>query len=78
MNDMAQQQKEYNIPISWESYRRVKVKANSLQEAIVLALKQFLSEPDEEYLCDSFNIDEVLEDEYPDESYDMNDVLEGL
>lgn len=54
---------KYNIPISWESYKRYEVEAESLQEATEKALKQFLSEPDENYLEDSFNIDSIIEEE---------------
>lgn len=69
---------EYTIPIVWESYKNYKVEANNLQEAIKLALKQFLSEPDEDYIDDSFEIDEMLSDDYPDEEFDLNKILEKL
>lgn len=54
---------KYNIPITWESYKRYEVEAESLQEAAVKVVKQFLSEPDENYLEGSFNIDEKVEKE---------------
>lgn len=70
--------KLYNIPIRWESYRRIEVEADNLQSAIYQALKQFLSEPDELYLEDSFEIDDILEDEYPEETYDLINIYNNL
>ena len=55
--------KTYNIPIKWESYKRYSVQAENLQEATESALKQFLSEPDEQYLEDTFVIDSIIEEE---------------
>ena len=49
--------KKYSIPIIWESYKRYDVEAENLQEAVKEALKQFLKEPDENYLEDRFSID---------------------
>jgi hypothetical protein len=46
--------------------KRYEVEADSLEEAVVKSLKQFLSEPNDSYLCDSFEIDGIIEDEYPD------------
>ena len=63
--------KTYKIPITWESYKRIEVEANTLQESILKALRQFLSEPDDLYLEDSFRIDNILEDDYPEEDYDL-------
>lgn len=54
---------KYSIPVTWESYKRYEVEAESLQEAAVKAVKQFLSEPDENYLEGSMNIDEIVEKE---------------
>jgi len=71
-------EKEYKIPITWQSYKRYKVKANDLEEAVEKALKQFLSEPDETYVDDSFDIDSILEEECPDESFDMERILNKL
>ena len=70
--------KEYSIPIVWESYKRIKVEADNLQEAVELALKQFLSEPDDKYIEDSFGIDEIIYDENPDEDFDMNLVYNNI
>ena len=69
--------KNYNIPIRWESYKRVSVKASNLQEAVELALKQFLSEPDDLYLEDSFEIDVYVEEETG-EKFDMAEVYEKI
>ena len=49
--------KNYSIPIVWESYKRYNVEAENLQEAVTKALKEFLKEPDENYIDDSFSID---------------------
>ena len=70
--------KTYKIPITWESYKRIEVEADSLQSAIYLALKQFLSEPDDLYLEDSFQIDNILEDEYPNEKYNLQEIYNKL
>jgi hypothetical protein len=69
------EKKKYNIPIRWESFRRFEVQADSLQEAISKALNQFLSEPDDDFLCDSFEIDTIVEEEYPGEDYDINTAI---
>lgn len=70
--------KTYKIPIRWESYKRVEVEADNLQEAMIKALKQFLSEPDDTYLEDSFEIDNILEDEHPEEDYDLQQIYDNL
>ena len=59
---------QYEIPIVWQSYKRYNVEADNLQEAITKALKQFLSEPDENYIEDSFEIDEIIFDETNEEA----------
>ncbi len=70
--------KTYKIPIRWESYKRIEVEADNLQSAIYLALRQFLSEPDDLYLEDSFEIDNILEDEYPEEEYNLQQIYDNL
>ena len=70
--------KTYKIPIRWESYKRIEVDADNLQSAIYLALRQFLSEPDDLYLEDSFEIDNILEDEYPEEEYNLQQIYDNL
>ncbi|MCA9748128.1 MAG: hypothetical protein KC414_03425 [Romboutsia sp.] len=77
MSSNTQEPKEYNIPISWESYKRVKVEANSLQEAVEKALKIFLAEPDELYLDDSFEIDPFIKEETG-EDFDMEQVYNNI
>jgi hypothetical protein len=70
--------KEYNIPITWESYKRYKVEAENLQDAIKLALKEFFSEPDQYYLEDSFNIaTDMIEEEY-NEDFDLTKIYNEL
>lgn len=70
--------KKYSIPITWESYQRFDVESENLQEAVQEALKQFLSIPDESYLEDSFQIDESIEYNYPDEKFDLDKITERL
>ena len=70
--------KTYKIPVRWESYKRIEVEADNLEDAILLALKQFISDPDELYLEDSFEIDSILDEEYPDENYDINKIYNKL
>lgn len=70
--------KTYNIPIIWQSYKIIPVQAESLEKAVKLALKQFLSEPDDLYIEDSFEIDEILYDDYPDEDFDLNKILQEI
>lgn len=69
---------KYEIPIIWQCYKQYSVEANSLQDAVEKALKQFLSEPDENYIDDSFEIDGIMDDEYPDETYDINQAINKI
>jgi hypothetical protein len=69
---------KYNIPITWESYKRIEVEADNLEGAILKALKQFFSEPDEYYIEDSFNVDSIIYDEFPQEGFSMNRIWEQL
>jgi hypothetical protein len=69
---------KYEIPIGWECFKRYTVEAENLEEAVIKAAKQFLSEPDENYLDDSFSIDETINEEYPDETYSMSNVFRNL
>lgn len=69
--------KKYNIPIVWQSYKRIEVEAENLHSAIYQALKQFLSEPDDNYLCDSFEIDPIIEEETGEE-YNLDDITNNL
>ena len=55
--------KRYNIPIRWESYTRIEVEAENLQEAVTKAIKQFLFTPDENYIDDSWEIDDIIFEE---------------
>lgn len=71
-------EKEYEIPIIWQSYKKYKVEAKDLEEAVEKALRQFLKEPDETYVDDSFDIDSIIEEDYPDESFDMERVINNL
>jgi len=71
------EEKEYSIPIRWESYERYKVTANTLEEAVLKALKQFLSEADYKYIEDSFEIDEIIYEE-TDETFDIHKIYKQL
>ena len=69
--------KTYKIPIKWESYKRIQVEAENLQEATEKALKIFLAEPDELYLDDSFEIDKYIQEE-TDETFDFDLAIENI
>ena len=69
--------KNYSIPIVWESYKRYDVEAENLQEAVTKALKEFLKEPDENYIDDSFSIDHDDEG-LGGESFDIHQVYNEL
>lgn len=70
---------KYEIPIYWECYRTFNVEANTLQEAVAKAVKDFLTIPDDDYLSDSFGVDqEILVEEYPLEEYDETKALKAL
>jgi len=69
---------EYNIPIAWESYKVYKAYEKNLEEAVENALREFLAEPDENYLSDSFSIDEIIYDDYPEEDFDINKIIQKL
>ena len=68
---------KYYIPIVWQSYKRIEVEAEDLHSSIYQALKQFLSEPDDNYICDSFEIDSIIEEETGEE-YNLDDILNNL
>jgi len=69
---------KYDIPITYQCLQTVSVEADNLEQAVILALKQFLSEPDENYLCDSFEIDSIIEDSYPLEDYNYTRVWNSI
>jgi hypothetical protein len=72
------QTKKYKIPVVWESVKTYEVDAISLQDAVEKTLKQFLSEPDDNYIEDSFSIDDIVLDDYKDEMYDTNEALNKI
>jgi|LakMenE01Jun11ns_1017448.scaffolds.fasta_scaffold9900469_7 hypothetical protein len=63
--------KEYSIPVMWESCKKYNVKAENLQEAITKALKEFIKEPDDNFLDNSLTIAGYVLDDY-EEVLDMN------
>jgi hypothetical protein len=72
--------KEYSVPIRWESYCRITVQASNINEACTLALKEFLSISDDNYLDDSFSIDEFIVEENPNEAelYNEEEIYKKL
>ena len=70
--------KTYKIPIVYQRMETFEVEAENLQDAIEKALKTFLVIPDEHYLEDSFEVDGIIEDNYPDEDFDMSKAMENI
>jgi methionine synthase II (cobalamin-independent) len=70
--------KTYSIPIIWESFKRYDVEAENLQDAVTKALSQFLKEPDDNYIDDSFSIDEFVLEEHPEESFSIDTTIQNL
>lgn len=73
--------KTYKIPITWTLWDRIEVDADNLQEALKIALKQFLDTPstDGDFLDDSYEIDEDdIREEYPNEEFDLDKVKQEL
>lgn len=68
--------KTYKIPIVYQSIMYVEVESDNLQNACEKALNEFLSIPDDNYLEDSFEIDSIIEDNYPGEKLDRTKVLQ--
>lgn len=66
----------YTIPIQWVSIKDFDVEANNLQEALQLALDNFMSIPDNNYLEDSVSFDEIgIKERYPDENFNLHDLI---
>lgn len=65
----------YKIPIVWQSVKFYEVETENLQDAVEQALQTFLSEPDENYLEGSFEIDGIVEENYPNETYNIDLVV---
>lgn len=70
--------KNYSIPIVWESYKRYEVEAENLQEAVTKALSIFLKEPDDNYIDDSFFIDDMLAEVYQEEDFDIHQAIQNI
>ena len=70
--------KKYDIPITWQSIKTYTVEAENLQQAVEMALKQFIYEPDEQYIEDSFEINDIIQDWYEDEKYDVGKAIQKL
>ena len=70
--------KQYKIPIIYQSCQEIEVEADSLSAAVYQALKIFLAEPDENYLINSFEIDSIVDDEYPNEEFDIHQIMQNI
>jgi hypothetical protein len=68
-------EKTYDIPIIFQSVKTFKVGASSLQEAVTVALRSFFAEKDDYYIEDSFEVDEIVEDRYPTETFDLDKAI---
>jgi hypothetical protein len=64
--------KTYDIPIVFEVVKVYKIQGENLQDAVNNAVNTFLQEPcqDGNYIDDSYFIDHILNDNYPDEKWD--------
>lgn len=71
------EEKYYNIPIKWESYTRIRVRAINLGIAVEKALSDFLSTPDINYVEDSFEIDPIIKEETG-EDFDIDKCLNNI
>lgn len=69
---------KYQIPITWESYKTYQVEAENLQEAVTKALSIFLKEPDDNYLNDSFSIDDIVLENYPGENFNESEAMQNV
>ena len=70
--------KTYEIPFIYQKVDVITVEAENLQEAIGKAFKEFITKPEEGYLQDSWEIDGIIEDNYPGEEYDIDKAIEKL
>jgi predicted membrane protein len=67
----------YRIPIKYSRVEYIEVEAENLQTAVENSLKEFLSIPDEDYLDDSFDIDDIyIQENYPNEKIDYKKLLQ--
>lgn len=71
------EEKYYNIPIKWESYTRIRVRAINLGIAVEKALSDFLNIPDINYVEDSFEIDPIIKEETG-EDFDIDKCLNNI
>lgn len=70
--------KIYKIPITYMSFEEFTVEAENLQDAVTKGLSEFLSIPDDKYLDNSFEIDPIIYENYPNEKLNMSLVIEKL
>lgn len=67
---------KYDIPIRWESYKRISVEAENANDAISNAIEKFLSIADYTYLEDTVNVDLIILEEYKEESIDIDNSIQ--
>lgn len=70
--------KIYKIPIIYQCVDTFEIEADNLHDAVNNALDEFLSIPDDKYINDSFEIDPIIDSDYPDEEYDINVIIQSL
>lgn len=68
---------KYEIPIIYLKIKTISVEADNLQEAIETSLKEFLAIPEDGYLSIN-DIDTIIEDNYPDEEYSVEEAFENI
>jgi hypothetical protein len=74
---MAKKPKIYKIPIIWQAVKTYEVEAENLQEAAQKACKEFFNDNSvgEGYIEDSFEVDGIVEDDYPNEELDYGNII---
>lgn len=70
--------KEYNIPVTWMTVKTFTAQAETLEEAVTEALKQFFAIRDDNYIEDSFEVDSIIYNNYPDEEIDFAKIYKNL
>lgn len=69
--------KKYKIPIIYQRLEFFEVEAEDLQTAAKQALNEFFQIPDENYICDSFELDnDHIKENYPNEELNYNKLLD--
>ena len=69
--------KNYRIPIIFQTSKEFNIEAESLEEVCVKAMSAFLKIPDDDYIQDSAEFDDIIYDDY-DENVDIDKVWQKL